>query len=242
MPKMPRIAEEISYQRAARAYERTLIPEKDLMEAPAQATQREITVSSLAQVHGVRPDVQYFNELLVQYQLGKERKIYNVVPDNMVVVCEEPIVIDNGSFVVKHQPARPFWMLEYVSKNNERKDYEHNFDRYEQELKVPYYLIFYPDNQELSLFRLREGRYHSVTANREGRLAIPKLELELGILEGWVRFWFRGELLLLPAALNEALLQEKQARKAAEERLALVERENALLRARIEQMLSQGKS
>ena len=44
-------------------------------------------------------------------------------------------------------------MLEYVSKSSRRKDYDDNFDKYERDLKVPYYLTFYPDDQELTLYR-----------------------------------------------------------------------------------------
>src|SRR5262249_23491721 len=82
-------------------------------------------------------------------------------------------------------------VLEYVSKNNKRKDYEDNFRKYERELKVPYYLLFYPDNEELTLFHRRGSKYVSVKPNAAGRLAIPELELEVALLDGWVRFWFR---------------------------------------------------
>jgi hypothetical protein len=38
-----------------------------------------------------RPDVQIFNELLVQFRIRGRHRPAQVVPDNMVVVCEEPI-------------------------------------------------------------------------------------------------------------------------------------------------------
>jgi Uma2 family endonuclease len=56
----------------------------------------------------------------------------------MVVVCAEPIIADD-SFDLPSQPVKPFWMLEYVSKSNKRKDYKDNLVHYEQALKVPYY-------------------------------------------------------------------------------------------------------
>jgi hypothetical protein len=115
----------LQYARAAEAYLRSLPPEH-FMEAPAQATQREITLASLALVHARRPEVQYFNELLVQYPYGRGQQIRQVVPDNMVVVCEQPIQAE-GSYDLPLQPVGPFWVLEYVSKHNERKDYEDSF-------------------------------------------------------------------------------------------------------------------
>ena len=73
---------------------RELPPEdwpEHFMEATAQATQRKITVGSFELVHARRPDVQAFNELLVMYPVGPQKKNWKVVPDNMVVVHPEPI-------------------------------------------------------------------------------------------------------------------------------------------------------
>src|SRR6185437_13710939 len=140
----PRPLLRIEYEEAAEAYLRSLPPEH-FMEATAQGKQREITLASLALVKARRPDVQIFNELLVQYPRRGQRKLGQVVPDNMVVVCDEPIRA-SGSYDLPLQPVGPFWMLEYVSKHNKRKDYEDNFQKYERELKVPYYLLFYPDD------------------------------------------------------------------------------------------------
>jgi hypothetical protein len=41
-------------------------------------------------------------------------------------------------------------------------------------------------------------------------LAIPELELEAALLGGWVRFWFRGELLPLPGDLLKRLTDTEQ--------------------------------
>ncbi len=53
----------------------------------------------------------------------------------MVVVHEQPLDVE-GSYDVPLQPVKPFWVLEYVSKSNRRKDYDDNRRKYEQELKV----------------------------------------------------------------------------------------------------------
>src|SRR5262249_25718265 len=126
----------LQYEKAAEAYLRSLPPEH-FMEATPQATQREITVESLALVRTPRPEVQYFNELLVQSPQGRRAEIRQVVPDNLVVVHPQPIRAV-GSFDMPLQPVGPFWVLEYVSKHSQRKDYETHFGKYERELKVPY--------------------------------------------------------------------------------------------------------
>ena len=131
-----------------------------------------------------RPDVQVYNELLVQYPLPGQRRPGQVVPDNMVVLSDQPSKADS-SFNLPLESARPFWVMEYVSKHNKRKDYEDSFQKYERDLKVPYYLTFYPDNQELSLYRHNRRRYVSVKPNKQGRYPIPQLELELALLDDW---------------------------------------------------------
>jgi hypothetical protein len=122
----------------------------------------------------------------------------------MVVIHDEPIKAE-GSYDVPLQPVRPFWMLEYVSKSNSRKDYGDNMLKYEHELKVPYYLLFEPAEEELRLYRHNGAKYASVVPDENGRCAIAELELAVGLLDGWVRFWHRGELLPLPADLLRSL-------------------------------------
>jgi Uma2 family endonuclease len=217
---MPKPTTEIDYEAAARAYMRGL-PLEHFMEAVPQATQRKITLESLDLLAARRPDVHVFNELLVQYPRPGRRKLGQVVPDNMVVLADQPIRPE-GSFDVARQPVRPFWVLEYVSKSNPRKDYEDSFDKYEQDLKVPYYLVFYPDNQEVTLYRHTGKKYTAVKPNKHERYAIPQLDLEVGLLAGWLRYWHQGQLLPLPADLQRAL---DEARHRADEEMRRADEE-----------------
>ncbi len=225
--KLPRALLEIKYEAAAQEYLRSLPPEH-FMESIAQSTQRKITVESLDLVSAQRPEVQVFSELLVQYPLPGQRKPRQVVPDNMVIVWKEPIKA-GGSFNLPLQPTRPFWTLEYTSKENRRKDYEDSFQEYEQELKVPYYLLFVPEAEELTLYRHRRKGYVSTKPNEHGRYAIPELDLEVALLDGWVRYWYKGALLPLPADL---LRERDQANRRAE----VAEQEVARLRAELERL------
>ena len=72
----------IRYEEAAQAYLRSL-PLEHFMESTAQAMQRKITLESLDLIQARRPDVQHFNELLVQYPHGRSQEIHQVVPDNI---------------------------------------------------------------------------------------------------------------------------------------------------------------
>ena len=219
---VPRAILKAAYAKAAQEYLRSL-PLEHFMEATAQATQREITVASLALLKRRRGDVQYFNELLVQYPFGRHRRPRQVVPDNMVVIWAEPIDADL-SYDVPLQPVGPFWTLEYVSKHNQRKDYEGSFQEYE--LKVPYYLVFHPEKQQLTLYQHGGRKYRKVPANERGRYPIAELDLEVGLLAGWVRFWYQGQLLPLPADLQQEpdearqQLADQQRRVAQEQQRA----------------------
>lgn len=223
----PTIPERVKYEVAAQEYLAGLT-EENFMESTSQANQRKITVESMDVVRTARPDVQTFNELLIQYPkkgAGK-RNVAGVVPDNMVIVHPEAIIAD-GSFDLPHQPVGPLAVMEYVSRGNKRKDYERSMTLYEKDIKVPYYLVFYPDDQELNLFKLKRGKYASVLPDGAGRRAIPELEVAVGLLAGWVRYWFRGELVPLPDELVRALDEERRERLAAEKRAVAAEKRAA---------------
>jgi Uma2 family endonuclease len=204
------------YELAEQRYLRSL-PLEHFMESTPQATQRKITLESFDLIRVSRPDVQCFNELLVQYPIpGKDPdKPGQIVPDNMVVVHPEPIKAE-GSYMTPLQPVGPLLVLEYVSKGSVRKDYEVNYDKYEKELQAPYYLLFYPDADELTLFKLKDGKYTAIPPDSNERRAIPELELEVGLLDGWVRYWFRGELLPLPGDLLRQLNSAREQLAAAQ--------------------------
>jgi hypothetical protein len=229
----PRPLLRLEYANAAEAYLRWLRAEhpEHFMEATTQAFQRKITLESFDVVSMDNPAVQLFSELLVQYPFGRPPVIRQVVPDNMVIDHPETVQAV-GSYDVPLQPARPFWVMEYVSKESRRKDYEESFQKYERELKVPYYLLFYPDNQELTLFRHTGRKYRTVTPNEHGRYPIPELHMEVGLLDGWVRFWYKGELLPLPAdllrqleAMRQQLQQAQEQARLATERAQLAEQQ-----------------
>src|SRR5262249_19142733 len=99
--------------------------------------------------------------------------------------------------------------------------------------EVPYYLLFYPDNQELTLFRHAGRKYRTVEPNEHGRYPVPELELEVGLLDGWVRYWYKGELLPLPADLLRELQQAREQARLATERARLAEEQNERLRAQL---------
>lgn len=242
------------YERAAREYCERLPPEH-YMEATPQATQRRITLASFAALNGRVPGLHLFNELLVQeFVKGSLRQ---VVPDNMVVLGElEP---RERNYYCPEEEGRPvFWALEYVSPNTRRKDYVRNREIYERELEVPYYMIFDPDRELAMLLRLGDdGQYAMAAQDAETeRYLLPELEMELGLVGGWVRYWHKGEMVPLPAELRaqteemaEQLAKERELRQEVEaerdellaERAEMTARRDELLSRQSEQLTRQGE-
>jgi Uma2 family endonuclease len=244
---LPAAQLEKRYAKAAKAYMRGL-PLEHFAETTDQATQREITLASLDLLEGRRPEVQTFNELLVQFPSGAGQEPRQVVPDNMVVVHEQPIKVDL-SFDIPLQPARPLLVLDYISEGSRRKDYDEHVKVYERKLKVPFYLAFYPDKQNVCLYRHGGRKYARVRSNKHGRYSIPNLELEVGLRDGWMRYWHRGSLLLLPAEMCQELdkltsiveLEKRRVRAVRREQQALkaqlaIEEELARVRAELEEL------
>jgi hypothetical protein len=227
----PRAALQAYYERMAEEYLRSL-PLEHFMESTPQSTQHKITVESLDLVQADRADVHVFSELLVQYPVPRRKRPGQVCPDIMVVIHDGPLD-PIGSYDLPLQPATPFWMLEFLSKSNKRKDYVDNMRQYERALKVPYYLLFDPDKQKLTLYHHGGTRYQAVAVNASGRLGVPELDLEVAILDRWVRFWYQSELLPLPADLLREVKQFKKDFATMKRRAEAAEREVAELRAQL---------
>ena len=221
----------LSTARLKRFYERDAseycgsLPLEHFMESIEQSKQREITLESLALVRAVWPEFQVFSELMIQYVApGKDPyKPLRIVPDNMVLVHSEPIDA-HGSYATAVQPVLPILVLEYVSRRSKGKDYEDNRKKYERDLKIPYYLLFDPEAGDMAVLHRVKSKYVRVKPNEEDRLPIPELELEVALIDGWARFWFRGELLPLPGDLLHSLNEERAARIAAEKAVAKSEK------------------
>jgi Uma2 family endonuclease len=199
------------YERAAAEYLRSL-PLEHFMEGIPQGMQREISLESFALLQTRRPDVQYFNELLVQYAFRGQMR--QVVPDNMLVLSTQPIQAQTN-YAVELEATGPFLVMEYVSPRSERKDYDESFRKYERELKVPYCIQFHPGKQDLRVYRHDGEHYVRLEPDVNGRYLIEELDLHIGLHQHWVRFWYQGQLLELPAELQQRL--DQQAKRIAEQ-------------------------
>ena len=226
------------YADDASAYYKTL-PMEHFMESVSQSQQRKITLTAFDAIAKLRPEIHCFNELLIQYPIDEAPYFKRVCPDNMVIIHDGPINAD-GSYALSHQPARPFLVIEYISKRSEFKDREDNYSIYERELRVPYYLLCHPEEEDLILFKLRPRKleYATIKPDDRGCYAIPELELEVVMHDGWLRYLFRGDFLEM---FGELYVENKEVKaknikveaerdREREQRLA-AEAENERLRA-----------
>lgn len=210
---LPIAEQRAAFAAAARAYREWLFREHLNCDTERQGRQRMITLSSLRPPARQR-DFHLFNELLVQYRKEGGR-IGQIVPRNMVVLHKGALDLYE-SYDVPLQPVRPFWVMEYLEPRRgigHRGDPDY-FRKYEAELRVPYLMVVDLDARELTLYRHGGRNYEAVKPGSSGRVAIPELEIELGLVNGVVRYWHGGELLLLPSELqNEiARLRAEKAR------------------------------
>lgn len=190
---------EAAYDKAAREYYRSLPPGYTI-DPVSQGIAREITLQSFDLIQYLRPDIQCFNELPIDYPVKGSQRNGRVVPNNFVVIHSEPILA-YANFDIEQQPTRPILVVEYVTEYRNPEHYECYFKQYEQELKVPYYLRIHPDDLRIFLFSLENGKYVTVRPDGAGRYAIPELELEVGLLDRQVRYWFRGKMMQTPGEL-----------------------------------------
>lgn len=213
-----RAALEAYYDAAAQKYLDKLKP-TDFAETTSEATQRQITLASFAMIRARRPEIQYFNNMLVQYPpTGRKRNPGQVVPDNTIIVYPQP-VRPALHYSLPLQPVLPFLVVDYVCESNERKTDADNRRKYEEDLRIPYYLCIHPEARKLSLFGHDGTRYAPVLPDAAGLHAIPELGMAVSLVGGHARYWSRGEMLpLLHELYRQVRRAEEEAARVREDR------------------------
>ena len=203
------------YERDALEYLAGL-PLEHFMDSTGQSVQRAVTAASFRIISSRMTKTHYFDELLVQY--FAEKKLRRVVPDGMVVVGDiEPKM--RLSYSLKLEGVKPLMSMEYVSDSSEGKDYGESYDKYELELQLLYCVIYDPRNFDLQIYRHDGRQYVQMKPDSNDRYHVPELDVEIGVIEGWMRFWHRGKLVDLPEELDQQLQQQEQRIQEQQERL-----------------------
>jgi Uma2 family endonuclease len=130
------------------------------------------------------------------------------------------------SYVVWQEEMAPFIVIEFLSEGTEKEDLGQTVRDskqpptkwyvYEQILKIPYYIVFSREVNQLRVFHWQAGRYQVLSLTEEGKVWLFKLQLGLGLWYGvyqglerqWLR-WYDAQHRWIPTPL-EQLEQERQ--------------------------------
>jgi Uma2 family endonuclease len=141
------------------------------------------------------------------------------------------------SYVIWQETVSPFLVVELLSPGTEDEDLGQTlrivdqpptkWEVYERILRVPYYVVFDRDVNQLRLFKLSGITYEEI-AIQQARFWLPEIELGLGVWDGvyqgtrgrWLR-WYTAEQSWVPTpreqAEQEAQRAEQEAQRAEQE-------------------------
>jgi Uma2 family endonuclease len=138
------------------------------------------------------------------------------------------------SYVIWQEKVSPFIVIELLSEGTEKEDLGQTsrksvkkpptkWEVYEQQLQIPYYVVFSRNPDKFQAFQLINGRYHELTLDK-GRFWLPQIQLGLGLWQGnyngaerqWLR-WYDAKNRWISTPL-EHLSEESQARLAEKQR------------------------
>jgi hypothetical protein len=124
------------------------------------------------------------------------------------VGCDEPHL--RGKWVVSHEGKGLDWVMEVHVGGGRKKDAEYNVRRYAC-LGIPEYFIFDRARVQLLGYRLPRGAREYVPMKpRKGRYVSRCLGLELGLVDGRLRFYDGTKLLLTSEEILARLEQRVQ--------------------------------
>ncbi len=75
---------------------------------------------------------------------------YTVLKPDVVLICNEP----NLAYITK----APLIVVEIVSPSSAKRDEKYKFKIYEEE-KVPYYMLVYPKESKVKIYKLKDDKY-----------------------------------------------------------------------------------
>lgn len=163
-------------------------------------------------------------------------------PDWFYVPGVPPSIVEGHyrrSYVLWQEKTSPSLIIEIASgdgsEENDTTPRKGKFWVYEQMVRAPYYAIFVPDTQELSVHHLVDGHYQRQEPNEQGRYPMPPLGVALGLWTGqfqnntgtWLR-WFDAQGRPLPTGDERAELERERAELERKRAERLAERLRAL--------------
>lgn len=183
---------------------------------------QEDVIEVLEDVLAERPDAYVAGNNFLYWREGDPSAC--VSPDGYVVLGLSKG--DRRTFKVWEEGGRtPDFVMEVTSNSTHADDRGRKKAIYEEVLQVPDYFLFDPTEDwiegRLRGFTLEGGRYRELAPDSRGRLVSRVLGLELGVVDGRLRFFRLGAADPIPTR------RERIARAERERGLAELERERA---------------
>lgn len=164
------------------------------------------------------PEVYVAGNLLLYYEKGNPKA--SCAPD--VFLVRGVPKGDRRTYRLWEEGKAPNLVIELTSKSTRQEDTDNKPALYTQ-LGVEEYFMFDPLNEYLRPpligYRLDKGEYVRMEPSTNGRFKSEVTGLELGTLNGWLRFFdpATGLPLRTPAEAEEARRKEEEARRKEEE-------------------------
>lgn len=181
-----------------------------------------------------RPDIYISGNNGVYWEEGNKRAV--LCPDIYVVVGAGNHQRD--TYKVWEEVRPPHFVVEVSSHTTKEVDLEKKYHIYEQVLKVEEYFLFDPQQKYLDSaligFRLEGGKYRGLLMNAEKRFVSEQLGLELGVLNGVLRFFDPAKKEWIRTAAEHAQFAQQETMRAEAET-----KRRIALEAELEQLRSQ---
>jgi Uma2 family endonuclease len=194
------------------------------------------SVSALKHHFRGQPDVYVSGNNFVYYVQGDPSAV--VSPDTYVVRGVSPEQRDTFK-VWEEGGKRPCFALEITSRKSRQTDLGRKKSCYQDDLGVQEYFLYDPRGEwlpeQLRGYALEGDEYRRIEPGPNGRLPSRQLGLELGLLDGHLRYWLPGAERPLPVPAELAQRADEERQRADEERQRADElaREVARLRAQL---------
>ena len=156
-------------------------------------------------------------------------------PDWVFVNRVNEVLRERKSYTPNLEGDIPSVVMEFVS-NSEGEEYSSKQTHppgkwffYEQIIKVPIYIIFYPDGGLLEFYKLENGHYQLKLPDENGRHWIDSMGLFLGAWQGtkesrtgyWLRWWDEAGN-LLPWAVEKVEIERQRAEQERQQKERLI--------------------
>ena len=212
-------------------------PESDGKPMAETDVHRKLLNNTIDLLQNAFPDAYVSGNICLYYEKGNPKKM--ISPDALLCLSQSPH--QKRTYRTWEEHAQLDLVMEFSSFSTQRIDHNKKKNLYQDELQVPYYVIFDPHGVYLTTYERINGDYQLIEADEKGRCHLPDLGLQVGIEDGnGLRLYDKNGTAILNSAEqgqqtahNEAQRADNETQRAndLEKQLQQVQKELQALRA-----------